>query len=88
MYSPDYVWTFEIYQHFVDMAAYELDMIHRFDLTRHLDGQPLQFMIKDRCVPLFPPTLSLFFSVSLSLFMCVCVSVCVRIACGCVGREA
>jgi hypothetical protein len=28
----------------VDLATYELDLIYRFDLSRHLDGQPLQFM--------------------------------------------
>ena len=33
----------------VDMGAYELKVpIARSDLTRYLDGQPLQFMLKDR----------------------------------------
>ena len=40
-----------MYQHQVDMSKYQLDVALRFDLTRCLDGQPLQFMIKDRCVP-------------------------------------
>ena len=35
-------------QHFVDLSTYELDMVRRFDLSCHLDGQPLQFMMKDR----------------------------------------
>ncbi|KAK9803895.1 hypothetical protein WJX72_002783 [[Myrmecia] bisecta] len=47
-FDTDKIWTFAIYQHFVDMGTYELDMIHRFDLSRHLDGQPLQFMAKDK----------------------------------------
>ena len=46
-YDTQNVWTFHLYQHFVDMAKYELDMVYRFDLTRNLDGQPLQFMFKD-----------------------------------------
>ena len=37
-----------MYQHFVDMASYELDMLKRFDLACHLDGMPLQFMVKVR----------------------------------------
>lgn len=33
----------------VDMGAYELKVpIARSDLARYLDGQPLQFMLKDR----------------------------------------
>ncbi|KAK9834527.1 hypothetical protein WJX74_003723 [Apatococcus lobatus] len=46
-FDTQHVWTFHLYQHFVDMAKYELDMVYRFDLTRNLDGQPLQFMFKD-----------------------------------------
>jgi hypothetical protein len=38
-----------MFQHFVDMSKYELDMVYRFDLADKLDGQPLQFMCKDRC---------------------------------------
>ena len=48
-FSTEHVWTFQLYQHFVDMGKYELNMIYKFDLTRNLDGQPLQFMVKDRC---------------------------------------
>ena len=47
-FSTEHVWTFQLYQHFVDMGKYELNMIYKFDLTRNLDGQPLQFMVKDR----------------------------------------
>ena len=47
-FDTSHVWTFHLYQHFVDMARYELDMVYRFDLTRNLDGQPLQFMFKDK----------------------------------------
>ena len=45
-FEPGQVWTFTMYQHFVDMASYELDMLKRFDLACHLDGMPLQFMVK------------------------------------------
>ncbi|CAL8462122.1 g1653 [Coccomyxa elongata] len=48
VFTREHVWTFQMYQHFVDMGAYELNMIYGFDLGRHLDGQPLQFMLKDR----------------------------------------
>lgn len=51
MFTREHVWTFQMYQHFVDMGAYELNMVYGFDLGRHLDGQPLQFMLKDRCPP-------------------------------------
>ncbi|BDA45975.1 probable phosphatidylinositol 3,4,5-trisphosphate-dependent Rac exchanger protein at N-terminal half [Coccomyxa sp. Obi] len=47
-FTREHVWTFQMYQHFVDMGAYELNMMYGFDLGRHLDGQPLQFMLKDR----------------------------------------
>ena len=40
------MYTFTLYQHFVDMSRYELDMLKRFDLACHLDGQPLQFMVR------------------------------------------
>lgn len=33
------------------MSDYTLDVGLRFDLSRHLDGQPLQFMVKDRQAP-------------------------------------
>lgn len=48
-FSTEHVWTFSMFQHFVDMSKYELDMVYRFDLADKLDGQPLQFMCKDRC---------------------------------------
>lgn len=42
------MWTWQVYQHVVDMGAYELNMIYTFSLADKLDGQPLQFMVKDR----------------------------------------
>jgi hypothetical protein len=48
-FTREHVWTFQMYQHFVDMGSYELNLMYTFDLARHLDGQPLQFMLKDRC---------------------------------------
>ena len=43
------VYTFHLFQHMVDLSTYELDLaLSRFDLTRYLDGQPLQFMMRMR----------------------------------------
>lgn len=50
-FDTSHVWTFTMYQHFVDMSTYELNMVRRFDLAGHLDGQPLQFMMKHRWGP-------------------------------------
>ncbi|CAL8462121.1 g1652 [Coccomyxa elongata] len=47
-FTKGHVWTFQMYQHFVDLSTYELNMLYCFDLGRHLDGQPLQLMMKDR----------------------------------------
>eukprot|EP00884_Botryococcus_braunii_P000010 jgi/Botrbrau1/10009/Bobra.0012s0097.1 len=47
-FTQEHVWTFEMCQQYIDMSRYELEVLQRFDLTRHLDGQPLQFMLKDR----------------------------------------
>ena len=49
-FSTEHVYTFSLYQHFVDMSRYELDMLKRFDLGCHLDGQPLQFMVRSCAV--------------------------------------
>jgi len=37
------------------MSTYELDLLRRWPLARHLDGQPLQFMFADRCGALSAP---------------------------------
>lgn len=43
------VYTFHLFQHMVDLSTCELDLaVSRFDLTRYLDGQPLQFMMRTR----------------------------------------
>ena len=47
-FSQEHVWTFCIYQSQVNMSTYQLDVGLKFDLCRHLDGQPMQFMLKDR----------------------------------------
>lgn len=47
-FTCEHVWTFCIYQSQVDMSKYSLNVGLQFDLSRHLDGQPLQFMMKDR----------------------------------------
>ena len=49
-YSLEHVWTFVMYQSQVNMSTYGLDVALKYDLSRHLDGQPLQFMLKDRSV--------------------------------------
>jgi hypothetical protein len=47
-FEPGLVYSFYFYQHFVDLGKYQLDVaVRKFDLTRHLDGQPLQLMMKD-----------------------------------------
>ena len=47
-YTQDHIWTFVMYQSQVNMSTYGLDVALKYDLSRHLDGQPLQFMMKDR----------------------------------------
>jgi hypothetical protein len=53
VFTEEHVWTFTMYQSQVNLASYVLDVGLRFDLATHLDGQPLQFMMKDRycCYP-------------------------------------
>ena len=51
-YTLDHVWTFVMYQSQVNMSTYGLDVALKYDLSRHLDGQPLQFMMKDRSLSL------------------------------------
>ncbi|KAI8464539.1 MAG: hypothetical protein J3K34DRAFT_526123 [Monoraphidium minutum] len=47
-FDTQHVWTFHLWQEFIDYAAYVLSLSYSsYDLTQHLDGQPLQFMIKD-----------------------------------------
>lgn len=42
-FSTDYVWTFHLWQEYIDYASYMLNMGYSsYDLTQHLDGQPLQ----------------------------------------------
>ena len=47
-YTTEHIWTFCIYQSQVNMSTYQLDVGLKFDLCRHLDGQPMQFMLRDR----------------------------------------
>lgn len=51
VFDTEHVWTFHIHQHIVDMSTFTLHVLRRFDITHYLNGQPLQSMIKDRCVP-------------------------------------
>lgn len=45
VFSTDHVYTFYLYQHLVDLSQYRLNMVGSFDLTSHLNGQPLRFMM-------------------------------------------
>lgn len=48
-FPTDLVFTLSFYQHFVDVARYDLDVrLWRFDLARYLAGQPLQLMMRRR----------------------------------------
>lgn len=46
VFNTEHVYTFYLYQHLVDISEYDLHMVKRFDLSRHLDGQPMSFMLK------------------------------------------
>lgn len=48
-FSPDYVYTFHIWQHIVDFSTYKLSMggFVNLDLTHALNCQPLQITCKD-----------------------------------------
>lgn len=45
VFSTEHVYTFYLYQHLVDLSQYRLHMVGSFDLTSHLNGQPLRFMM-------------------------------------------
>jgi hypothetical protein len=48
-YTTEHVWTFVIWQQVIDVAGYYLDLIvQKYDMIQHLDGQPLQSMVKDK----------------------------------------
>lgn len=47
-FPTDLVFTFYFYQHVVDLSAYQLDVVYKFDLTKYLAGQPLQLMMRLR----------------------------------------
>jgi hypothetical protein len=48
-FSPDYVYTFHIWQHIVDFSTYKLSMggFVNLDLAHALNCQPLQITCKD-----------------------------------------
>lgn len=42
-FSTAYVWTFHLWQEYIDYASYMLNLGYSsYDLVQHLDGQPLQ----------------------------------------------
>ena len=46
-FGTDHVWTFHLWQQFIDMSDYTLSVGGvKYDLARHLAGQPLQFLAK------------------------------------------
>ncbi|KAF8065930.1 hypothetical protein HT031_002991 [Scenedesmus sp. PABB004] len=48
VFEPGLVWTFHLWQEYIDYAHYLLSLGYSsYDLTQHLDGQPLQVMLKD-----------------------------------------
>jgi hypothetical protein len=48
-YSTEHVWTFYIWQQVIDVGGYYLDLlVQQYDMIQHLDGQPLQSMLKDK----------------------------------------
>ncbi|KAF6256540.1 hypothetical protein COO60DRAFT_1640616 [Scenedesmus sp. NREL 46B-D3] len=47
-FTTEHVWTFHLWQEYLDFASYLLNLSYSsYDLTQHLDGQPLQVMVKD-----------------------------------------
>lgn len=49
-YSMDFVWTFHLWQEYIDYASYMLNLGYStYDLTQHLDGQPLQVSVACTC---------------------------------------
>jgi hypothetical protein len=48
-FSPDYIYTFHIWQHVVDFSSYKLSLggFMNLDLTHALNCQPLQLTVKD-----------------------------------------
>ncbi|KIY98979.1 hypothetical protein MNEG_8986 [Monoraphidium neglectum] len=48
-FSTEHVWTFCIWQQVIDYAGYYLDLlVQNYDVIQHMDGQPLQAMMKDK----------------------------------------
>ncbi|KAI8463972.1 MAG: hypothetical protein J3K34DRAFT_441942, partial [Monoraphidium minutum] len=48
-YDTNHVWTFYIWQQVIDVAGYFLDLVvQQYDMVQHLDGQPLQSMVKHK----------------------------------------
>jgi hypothetical protein len=53
-FSTEYVWTFHLWQEYIDYASYMLNLGYSsYDLAQHLDGQPLQVCIS---VVVFSPS--------------------------------
>ncbi|KAL4431324.1 hypothetical protein ABPG75_006580 [Micractinium tetrahymenae] len=59
-FPTDLVFTFYFYQHVVDISAYQLDVLYKFDLTKYLVGQPLQLMMRLRSTGEFAYCLHLY----------------------------
>jgi hypothetical protein len=48
-FDTENLYTFHFWQHLLDLSAYELDMgVAQFDISSHLNGQPLQLMVKQQ----------------------------------------
>mmetsp|Transcript_12443 Transcript_12443/g.31899 ORF Transcript_12443/g.31899 Transcript_12443/m.31899 type:complete len:717 (-) Transcript_12443:252-2402(-) len=48
-FDTEHLYTFHFWQHLLDLSAYELDMgVAQFDISRNLNRQPLQLMVKQQ----------------------------------------
>ncbi len=46
-FDTEHVWTFHIWQQFIDFSDYELSLgLTSYDLPQHLDGQPMQVRLQ------------------------------------------
>lgn len=54
MFEPNYVYTFNLWQHTINISTYTLSVVRQFPLLRHLDGQPLQVMAKNEETGQYP----------------------------------
>ena len=55
MFAKEHIYTFHFWQHLLDLSAYELNMgVAAFDISKNLDQQPLQLMVKRQSTGMSP----------------------------------